>query len=273
MLRTQAPVTPAFRPLRLYFVLAFAITWIAGGLALVLNAYGIGPPLSSTHPLYFVAGWGPSVAGIAVTAAMAGTPGVRELFSRMIPRRSDAGWYALVLAGFPVVTMTVAAVGFHQPFPSWAAIGAAFATLPATLFLDTGPLGEEIGWRGFALPQMLRRGTPMVTAVELGIIWGAWHLPTFYISTLTQSRLSLPLFIVNTTAVSVIMTWLYLRTRGDLLLMVLIHLMANFCAGALNVSFKAETVAEAFVAAAILVMGGVERRMRTGSPIEHRERQ
>jgi membrane protease YdiL (CAAX protease family) len=76
---------------------------------------------------------------------------------------------------------------------------------------------------------MLRRGRPLAAALVLGVIWWAWHLPTFFISTLSQHQLSIPVFLVNSMALSVIMTWLFQRSRGDLLLMILVHLAANYC--------------------------------------------
>jgi len=63
------------------------------------------------------------------------------------------------------------------------------------------------------------------------VIWWAWHLPTFFVPALSQHQLSIPIFLVNSLALSVIMTWLYQRTRGDLLLMILVHVAANYCGG------------------------------------------
>ena len=88
-----------------------------------------------------------------------------------------------------------------------------------TLLADTGPLGEEFGWRGFALPRLLQRPSALAAALILGVVWWAWHLPLFFISSMSQWELSIPVFLLNVLALSVIMTWLYRRTQGDLLLM------------------------------------------------------
>src|SRR5574337_857223 len=61
--------------------------------------------------------------------------------------------------------------------------------------LTTGPLGEELGWRGFALPRLLKRFNPFVASLVLGAIWGVWHLPSFYLAGMVQARLALPIFI------------------------------------------------------------------------------
>jgi membrane protease YdiL (CAAX protease family) len=132
--------------------------------------------------------------------------------------------------------------------------------LPLTLVTDPGPLGEEFGWRGFALPCLLRMRPPLAAALLLGVVWGFWHLPAFFIPTLSQSRLWFPVFLLNSMALSVLMTWLYRRTSGDLLLMVLVHLMANYCSN-FHVPFNAEVGAEVVCAAVIIATGG----LRAGS--------
>jgi len=109
----------------------------------------------------------------------------------------------------------------------------------------------RVRWPGFALPRLLRRWPPLIAALILGAIWWAWHLPTFFIHALSQSRLSIPLYVVNILALSILMTGLYIRTRGDLLLMILVHVMANWC----PVPFSAEVTAEVALAALILGCG------------------
>jgi len=161
-----------------------------------------------------------------------------------------------VLIGFPAANLVAAwllAPEFLAGLPSWDRL---LFRLPLTLVTDTGPLGEEFGWRGFAMPRLLRRWHPLTAALILGAIWWAWHLPTFFIPTLSQSQLSIPVFLINSLALSVIMTWLYQRTRGDLLLMILVHVAANYC-GAIGVPFNAEVSAEVVCAALIVAGGGL----------------
>jgi len=168
-------------------------------------------------------------------------------------------WYVAVIVGFAAANFVAAWVltpEFLADLPSWDRL---LYLLPLTLVTDTGPLGEEFGWRGFALPRILERRSPLAAALILGAIWWAWHLPTFFISTLSQSHLSIPVFLINSLSLSVIMTWLYLRTRGDLLLMILVHVMANYC-GAIGVPFSAEVTAEVACAVVIVAAGGLGRR-------------
>src|SRR5262249_38869526 len=228
------------RPLRVYLWLAFGITWGAGGLALLVGGIrsGAAHPL---HPLHYLAAFGPSIAGVILAARVEGWAGVRHLLARLVPTRAGVPWYAAVLVGVP-------AANFAAPWllvpdalsglPSWDRL---IWLVPLTLVTDTGPLGEEFGWRGFALPRLLRRWRPLAAALILGAIWWAWHLPTFFIPALSQSQLSIPLFLVNSLALSILMTGLHLRSRGDLLLMILVHVIANYCR-ALGIPFVADVI-------------------------------
>jgi membrane protease YdiL (CAAX protease family) len=240
------------RPLRIYLWLAFGITWGAGGLALLAGAFrpeSAGRPL---HPLHYLAAFGPSIAGVIMTAVTGGWAAVRQLFARVIPTWSGLPWYAAVIVVYPAASLAATwllAPASLSGLPSWDRL---IILVPLTLVTDTGPLGEEFGWRGFALPRLLARWPQLAAAVILGAIWFAWHLPTFFISTLSQSHLSIPLFFVNSVALSILMTWLYVRTKGDLLLMILVHVMANYC-GAIGIPFSAEVSAE--VVLAVLIVG------------------
>ncbi len=244
------------RPLRIYLWLAFGITWGAGGLALLAGAFRPGVAGRPLHPLHYVAAFGPSIAGVIMAAVTRGWAGVRHLVARVIPTWAGVPWYVVVLAGFPAANF-VATWLFGSDaltrLPSWDRL---LWLLPLTFVADTGPLGEEFGWRGFALPRLLNRWRPLNAALILGAIWFAWHLPTFFISTLSQSQLSIPLFFVNSLALSIVMTWLYLRTMGDLFAMILVHTMANYCGG-IGIPFIAEVSAEAALAALIVACGGL----------------
>ena len=242
--------SPVDVPLRAYFGLAFGITWGVGGIALLSGELrGGGAPL---HPLHYVAAFGPSLAGLLMAAATGGWAGLLEILARLVPRAASIPWYAATLLGFPLVNVFVACLFFPEfraHLPTW---GRLLYLLPCTLITDTGPLGEEFGWRGFALPRMLVRQRPVYVALQLGVIWWAWHLPTFFIRTLSQHQLSIPLFLLNSVALSVIMMGLYLRTRGDLLLMICVHLAANYCGG-IGVPFGVEVCVE--VALALWILG------------------
>jgi CAAX protease family protein len=258
MTTSVAPARRAWdRPLLSYWALAFGITWGVGGLGLIVGDITPDRP-SPLHPLHYLAAFGPSLAGVILTARIDGWGGIRRLFARAAPRRSSVGWYVAALVGFPVLNVIAArlmAANFLEHLPGWNRL---VVLLPLTLVADTGPLGEEFGWRGFALPRLLQRYRPLAAAVILGVVWWAWHLPLFFIPSMSQHELSAPLFLVNVVALSVIMTWLYRRTRGDLLLMILVHVAANYC-GWIGVPFIAEVAVEVACAGLIVACGGLRQ--------------
>jgi membrane protease YdiL (CAAX protease family) len=245
------------RPLYTFYALAFGITWGVGGIGLLAGAYHPDFVFSSSNPLCSVAGYGPTIAGLIMVGRLEGRNGLKRLLARALPTLAGLPWYLGVIVGFAAVTLAAGRVedpDILARLPRWDRL---LYLLLITLVTDTGPIGEEFGWRGFALPFLLRRRPPLAAALILGVVWGFWHLPTFFIPTLSQYSLSFPIFVLNSIALSVIMTWLYRRTGGDLLLMILVHLMANYAAGTLGVPFKAEVGAEVVCAALIMAAGGL----------------
>ena len=87
--------------------------------------------------------------------------------------------------------------------------------------------GEEIGWRGFALPRLAARFGLGRASIALGIIWATWHLPLFYISATTTTGQSFVLYLLQVTALSVAIAWLYAHTSGGLLLVMIMHAAIN----------------------------------------------
>jgi membrane protease YdiL (CAAX protease family) len=250
------------RPLRIFLWLAFGITWGVGGLGLLAGAYRPEWALSASHPLYYVAAFGPDIAGLIMAGSAGGRTGLRRLLARAVPSRPGLPWYLAVIVGFPVVTLSAGwfvAPDILTSLPRWDRL---LPLLALTAVADPGPVGEEFGWRGFALPRLLERWPPLAASLILGAIWAAWHLPTFFIPTLSQNRLSIPVFLLESLALSVIMTWLHLRSRGDLLLMILVHVMANYCVGTLGVPFNVWTGAAVACAALLVAAGG----LRTETP-------
>jgi len=91
-----------------------------------------------------------------------------------------------------------------------------------------GPLGEEIGWRGFLLPELLKRNGPLVASLTLGVVWGLWHLPIdLYAGFLVKGPGAVVVRIIWTLPVAILFTWFYLRSKGSLLVALLLHASIN----------------------------------------------
>ena len=107
---------------------------------------------------------------------------------------------------------------------AWTGFGPTLAAIAFMLIL--GPM-EEFGWRGFAMPLLQRRMAPVWAGLVLGVIWGVWHLPAFFLSGTPQSEWSFMPFFVGAIAISLILTPMFNAARGSILLPALFHFQLN----------------------------------------------
>jgi membrane protease YdiL (CAAX protease family) len=133
-------------------------------------------------------------------------------------------------------------------------------------------VGEEVGWRGFALPRLLERQSALQASLVLGLLWGLWHLPTFFIPGTPQAGIPIPAHLVYVIALSVLFTWMYLHTRGSLLLATLFHGAVNtlgFINPAVDPSLRWWLIAGVYAAAALVVLRRPSQTSNTmgGEPI------
>lgn len=219
---------PALTRLTLFFVASFALAWIPW-LAVILVK---GTPTR----LAFVGLYAPAVAALATAALKGGRREVRTIIARLSPIQIDARWWLLAIVLMPATygIAAIAAGGWQSIHPllnasSWWFLPISFAYL---LIITAG---EEIGWRGYALPLMLEaRIPPLVAAIALGIVWGAWHIPLRIPSGL--SSFPLPLFILFTTALSVVYLVMFQQSGGSLLPALLLHASTDFAPRVIDIS-------------------------------------
>ena len=95
------------------------------------------------------------------------------------------------------------------------------------LFFLGGSFHEEFGWRGYALPRLIHMWNPLIASLFLGVIWGVWHLPLFFISGVSQSFMPFSIFLLLTIAFSIFFTWFYLKTDRNLFSALLFHTAIN----------------------------------------------
>jgi uncharacterized protein len=200
--------------LTVFFVLAFLLSWYPWLIGMVRGK------ASGPNPL------GPLIAALIVTGLAEGRSGMRTLLGRI--GRARIGWssYAVVF-GLPVLLCVVsfavmAAIG--QPM-SWPA-STAWRELPERfifIFLFIG-LGEEPGWRGFALPRLLKQHSPLIASLILAPIWALWHLP------LMGNEFPpaiIPAFLISLLGGTLIQTWLFNRSKGSVFAQMLFHATVN----------------------------------------------
>ncbi len=166
--------------------------------------------------------------------------GVHVLLNPLTRWRTNPLWFAvalLLMLTLSILGVLLIALLSGQPLFGWT--GAFMASesmrnLALTLFataLYGGPLGEEAGWRGFALPRLQKRFDPLLASVWLGLAWGLWHLPLhvtgYYNQAFGDPLSGLLMRTFTTLPLTLIFTWLYNRTRGNLLVMVCLHTAVN----------------------------------------------
>jgi hypothetical protein len=178
--------------------------------------------LTGNHPLFFLAVYAPAIAAFTLVTSSGGLAGLRSFLGRALLWRCSAAWYAFLFIGIPLIFIGGSAIRgnlFSEPFPF-----ASFQVLFVALVLAAikGPI-EEFGWRGLALPLLQRKFAPVWAGLILGVIWGLWHLPAFFLNGTQQSEWSFTAFFIGCLAISVIATALFNRSRGSILLSALFH--------------------------------------------------
>ena len=208
-----------------YLALTFGLSWVPMALFILFSAQ-LTPLLgemSSTHPVFLLAVYAPGLSGIILIWRHYGLKGLGRFFRRLTFWRAPLAWWLFLLLGVPVLVYSAAALKgtINSPFPfqPWYLL---FPALLQSLLL--GPMGEEFGWRGLALPLLQRRFSPFWASMILGTVWALWHAPAFLLSGTPQSSWSFGPFFFGLIAVTVIMTPLFNAARGSLLIAILYHL-------------------------------------------------
>ena len=215
--------------LGLFFGATFALTWTSWWVAHALS----GGALTSRGPwlvLVYLGVFSPGIVALSITWFRDGRGGVSRLLSGLVRWRVAARWYVLAL-GFTLAIKLGGAVLYRLLFDAWPTFGETplilmlAATLLSTLAL--GQAGEEIGWRGYALPRLAQRLGVRTASIVLGVVWAVWHFPLFVFLGTSTTGQSFPVYVAQVTAISVVMTWLYFGTQGSLLLTMLMHAAIN----------------------------------------------
>jgi membrane protease YdiL (CAAX protease family) len=220
-----------------FFLLTFVVSWTLwiAAAALFDGATAAGQVPPGIRALIFLPGtFAPSLVAVALTARQEGRAGVLALLHRLFQWRVGLRWYVFALLYMAAIKLTAALV-HRVATGSWPRFGdtALYVMLAATIFSTVvgGPAGEEIGWRGYALPRLTTRLGLAGASVLLGMIWAVWHLPLFFIPRTDLTGQSFLVFLLAVTPLSTAIAWLYWRTNGSLLLTMLMHAAINNTTG------------------------------------------
>jgi membrane protease YdiL (CAAX protease family) len=210
------------RSIATFFAVGFGLPWLGW----TINAVTTLDPPVRTMLFYF--GDFMTIAGLVAVFSAGGIGSLRSMLGRCL-RSGPAIWWAFalflplvwVLAGRIAYGLRHGGVGTFDPsgFAGYLAPG-------AWLAWTTGPLGEEAGWRGYFLPRLLGRLQTLTASLILGLIWAIWHVPLYIHSNFSTVGRGLN-FTTSVVCLTILMTILFHRTRGSLLLAVLFHWSVN----------------------------------------------
>lgn len=207
-----------------FFALSFAITWAA----FISVARWVPAQTATGYALVLFGAYTPGIVALALTARTEGSRGVRALLRRILRVDAPLRLYVLALTYIAVVKV-IAAILHRLVTGAWPPFGAgSLAVIPFAIALSTPfQAGEEIGWRGFALPRLADRFGLRIASVLLGVIWAIWHLPQFYIAGADTYHQSFVVWAPQVVALSIALAWLYAKSGGSLLLVMLMHSAIN----------------------------------------------
>ncbi len=215
-----------------YFLLTFLVTWSVWFAASGLAAPGNTGLFGGRGPVFLLGVFAPALVALALTAQAEGRTGVMRLLARIGHWRVGARWYAVAIGYFAVVKL-VAALVHRIVTNEWPPFG---DTPVALIFLGIAvstwvQAGEEVGWRGYALPRLAQYFGLGGASLVLGVAWAVWHLPLFVLPDSGSTGQSFPAYLLQVMAMSVVSAFLYWKTDGSLLLTMLMHASVNNTTG------------------------------------------
>jgi uncharacterized protein len=209
-----------------FFVLTYAIMY---GVMFGYIFLQPGQPLQPWSLVWAVGIFSPTISAVFLSWVIGGAAEVKRLLSGFTRWKVGFGWYfaaLFLLLGPLVIALVYISLG-HPPVGLRPGVTVT-ASLGIILFqFFSGPLGEETGWRGFALPRLESRYNALVSSLILGVIWTFWHLPFFYLTGATQMGIPLPIYLFLVLTITLYLTWLYNNTRGSLIITTLAHFTYN----------------------------------------------
>lgn len=226
----------SIKELNVFISITFIVTWIIWLIAFISSDWIISIGI-------FI----PSITGLICAYLFGGMNEIKELIISLSYTNLSLKWTLYTFFIFPFIMflsyILFMLTGGNLPepqFPVW--------FIPIVFFyilILMGPLGEEFGWRGFALKRILLIYSPLKSGLILGIIWSAWHIPLFFIPgtiqhDLTKNGLIIVIlaYFIYTTCISLLMTIAYINTDGSLLISILFHTVCNLTLGVAPLIFE-----------------------------------
>lgn len=184
---------------------------------------GVGAAIGNTD-ITILTVFGPSLVAIFLTGLVGGKTGIGELLIEETFRRVGLRWATASIFVIPLIG--ILAVVLHSFFGGPELGLRSRDVFPQVIVIVLIAVGEEYGWRGYALPRLLERFSPVVASVVLGLVWGFWHFPGYLIGVGVPLDMPFVVFLLWVIPGTVLMTWVYVNTRS-VLLAIIMHSGAN----------------------------------------------
>lgn len=237
-MRTSLKRLPNQFPVATFLILTFLWTWL-WWIPLAISLKGeMTTNIPLTLSMVLIGAFGPTLSAIFVTWAQGGVNGVMALLKRIF-YWGVSWWGYLVLLVLPPLLWFLTMVAARLFISINTQITAPWLLFPLSLLssLLGGPIAEEVGWRGFLVPNLQKRANALVTGVLVGVLWAIWHFPVFYVQGIalaiaeTGQPLAMLRYLLTAVPVGILFVWLFNNTRGSLLISILFHASLNASAG------------------------------------------
>ena len=273
------PIMFDYRSAWTYFLITYGISW---GCWIPAAMSGDGLSSGPILLLFYLGAAGPLLSGVSLTYLRGGVKLQRDYWQRVIDfKRIGRWWYAIIFLTMPALTVlsmyltTLSGANAISSFQRAADfLARPLTTLPfAVGILAFGPTTEELGWRGYAQDRLQQRYNPLVSSLVVGLGWGLWHLPLYFIPGTFQYELSAGstlfwLFTLSTLPQSVLMGWIFNANRRSTLSAILFHFSINFSGEFFAPSQNARTY-QLVLSTAMAVIVAVAWKMYTPLKASH----
>jgi len=225
------------KPLLAYLTFNYLISWafLVPCYKILLNAE------KGTFPILALIGlpgaYGPSIAALLILRITEGTGSIKRLLKKAIFWKLHAKWYLFIFLmplALLAASVIISSIFFKFSLGKvdvWSGLKVIFPFV--MIALPFGPMGEELGWRGYLLPKLLEKFNPMLSSLILGAIWTVWHTASFGYpgaaipSIFKVNAWTISLYFGTLLGESFLFTYIYLKTRGSVFLAILFHAVFN----------------------------------------------